>query len=1293
MSWTKSWVVTSLVTAVAAVGLVAVACSLPTWYAVLLLIIGVGVFLYMMMRNPQLRYWRLANFSLVALIAAHALPSITVRFLWGQGHFGELLLDNTSGIAFDLILGLVILVSLIMDYRSTHESGVTRRFVSWIAVSYRRQIQTAGNGPKNQLAFGDVFGHNNQININQSHGPSAEEFKDLLSEFKNGYTTPIERIPDVHAEIERACELLALGKADTAEKTLTDLKQRYWDKLTAREKYRLLANLGRTKEALGQVTHAIEYYQQAVDHQPEDNDARALGAIAKFLSGDVEGAQQLAGSILLNTPRSALAAAVWIRSAPDSLAFGEILSSIPEEVRHAGEVTAALTLRAGQANLPDEAEKYAREAIERSPNNPNLMESLGTAILIREAASFDPRNRPPDLAESPRLREAYDLLSNALSVANCPADRARIRFRRGQLNDLLDRAHEAETDFRVALENTPDDHTIARQLASFFYTQDQPDQAISILREVGRSSEDVMSSLFLATLLGDSGSPSSRREAADVLRRAILLATNCPPSTRAELVGLLVHNLAQIGEEAQIERVFADMPPEFLTRVSEFAARSEANHLLGHSEIANEQAGKALLALENAGSPYEQRMVADVLTRLHRFSEALPIWKKIISPGEISPGAQSALDCAWKTEDYEFFLFCGEKLRTRGIWNANCIEREILILLRYHDYDQASALAFGFIQQAKDPFQAKVMRVHLARIGIESNRLELVSSDPNDYPSPETAQPEVGLAVAEILKKVKKSDESMRYAYELLRRNYSSHVAHYAFIQAMGLADGQSKPLETAESVRPGYAVKYAETGGASETWCVIEDSPSPEIARNEFAPDHPLSQAMLRKRIGDTFTLRKDHLQDRKAKITGILNKYEFRKMDCLSHWEERFPEHPLARLYRLEKGSDGEIDLGLIFRSIDLHFERREGLQALYREYPISVLGFALLNEVTVAESLQHLVGNEDLPVRCCVGTGEELKAALDVLGNSTKIVIDPSALATLFLTGVFRILPPLQTSIITSEGVMQEYRTILDKLSERPIGFLTKIQGRHVMVPANPEENERYQQGLTEFLEWLSRTAQIEGGTVLVTLQKDTRDQAVEEFGLAAAECLALAIREGAVLWTDDIVLAAYAFGKHGIQRTWTQAVAIYLQRAGILGKAELDDITLKLVEGGYTFTHLAIENIFYAIKKADWNETNQPFRAVAHWLADEQINPAHSTKLIAITLPLIWREAPLIGQKEAATLGLIRSLMRRPRGVAHVNNLQSLVTSAFGVDSLNADRCQRFIQEIVSGSRSDQRIISA
>src|SRR5262249_6659371 len=155
-------------------------------------------------------------------------------------------------------------------------------------------------------------------------------------------------------------------------------------------------------------------------------------------------------------------------------------------------------------------------------------------------------------------------------------------------------------------------------------------------------------------------------------------------------------------------------------------------------------------------------------------------------------------------------------------------------------------------------------------------------------------------------------------------------------------------------------------------------------------------------RRPGDTFALREDRLQRREATITGLANKYAHRKWDCLQRWEERFPEQPFARMYRLAWGPDGELDPGLVFRAVDQNVEEGRATETLYRQFPLSVLGFSQLADATTPEALRHLVGRDDLPVRCCLGSQDELEAGLRAFGESGCVVIDPASVATLFLTG---------------------------------------------------------------------------------------------------------------------------------------------------------------------------------------------------------------------------------------------------------------------------------------------------
>lgn len=1283
MRWMKSWAFLSLLSAVGAVILVVLACSLPTWKAVALLLVGVVVFLFVLARNPAHRYWRFASFVTGAWFASHAIPDLTIRFLWGRGRFGELLMQGGPGSWFDVGCFLLIALALLLDFSLGGEHGVMRGLFS--RFTFRAQRQIAGTGPANQSTVGDVSGSNNQISINQQHGYSAEEISRLL-------LTAGDRPPDVNAVIEGAADLLNRGKPDAAEKILSDLKGRFWDRLTPRERYRVVANLGRVKEALGRIPEAADCYLQARAQQPEDNDARALGAVAQFMLGKVEEAHRLADSIVREKPASSLAAAVWIRSTPESTPFTEIVEAVPEEVRLAADVSGALAQRALRSRLPEEAEGYARMALDAVPENPAAREVLGTAIVYREASTMVPRHGPGRGAVPARIHEAEGLLSDALGVARSPGDLARIRLARGQLYDLVGRDSEAETDFRVARENDPAEHTIARQFASFLLRRGQPDRAIDVLRDVSKRNVDVQSSLILASLLGDRGGPEDRREAAGVLQHAMGRAGESSAEVRSELVGLLAYNLAELGDEGAIEELFAGLVQGSVTPAVVLATRADANRTLGHLDLANEQAGEAVLALQEDSGPHERRMVADVLTRLHRFSEALPHWKAIVAPGELSPQARSALDCAWESEDFAYFLSHCEEVRALGIWDVRCVERELNLLRRFHEHDRAIAVADGFIRHAADPAIVRAMRVHLALIGIAAHRPELVSGDPGDYPPPETSRPQVGLAVSQILKKGPNPGESVRYAYELLRRNFSSPEAHYAFIQAVGLGEESDVQVAPIETVGPGAAVKYRELGSDAEAWCIIEDAPSPEMARQEYAPHHAFARAMTGKRAGDRFTLREDLLQKREAEITGIANKYAFRKWDCIHRWEERFPDQPFARMYRLERGPDGALDPSLIFRAVDRNIEEGRSARELYRDYPISVLGFAQLSGVTVAESLRHLIGQEDLPVRCCFGTQEEFGAGLGAIRDAGALVIDPSSVATLFLTGFYRKLPPLEIPTITSTGTLQEYRILLGKLAHGG-EFLTRHRGRHVLVSRDAGDQGRFRSGLEEFIGWLESHARIEGGAELAKLSREVREDAIGEFGQPAAECLALAIREGAVLWTDDIHLAGYSAAKHGIRRTWTQAVAIYLQAAGRLEKGELDTLSLSLVEAGFAFTRLPPDVILLAARRSDWEDSRDPFRAVARWLGSDQHTGLASVGVVADVLPLIWREAPLLQQRQSATLGLLRALSRRPGGVQLARNLLGRLAPAFGVDPVNEERCRDYLLGVLNGEGPDRTVLSA
>jgi hypothetical protein len=65
------------------------------------------------------------------------------------------------------------------------------------------------------------------------------------------------------------------------------------------------------------------------------------------------------------------------------------------------------------------------------------------------------------------------------------------------------------------------------------------------------------------------------------------------------------------------------------------------------------------------------------------------------------------------------------------------------------------------------------------------------------------------------------------------------------------------------------------------------------------------------------------------------------------------------------------------------------------------MSVTTFALLSETDVLQSLSHIAQEGALAVRCCMGNDEEFQRAKAAMQKAERLVIDQSALATLFFS----------------------------------------------------------------------------------------------------------------------------------------------------------------------------------------------------------------------------------------------------------------------------------------------------
>ena len=136
-----------------------------------------------------------------------------------------------------------------------------------------------------------------------------------------------------HAEIDEARNFLAKHDYQMAKRLLQQIKERSWDKLNSRHKFRVLTNLAVVESSTDNHKEAAELCLEAKQHQPTDELALTNEAYGYLMLGQRERAFELANKLREELPRSARVLGAFIQSAPDSMALKSLEESVPQDLR------------------------------------------------------------------------------------------------------------------------------------------------------------------------------------------------------------------------------------------------------------------------------------------------------------------------------------------------------------------------------------------------------------------------------------------------------------------------------------------------------------------------------------------------------------------------------------------------------------------------------------------------------------------------------------------------------------------------------------------------------------------------------------------------------------------------------------------------------------------------------------------------------------------------------------------------------------------------------------------------
>lgn len=701
------------------------------------------------------------------------------------------------------------------------------------------------------------------------------------------------------------------------------------------------------------------------------------------------------------------------------------------------------------------------------------------------------------------------------------------------------------------------------------------------------------------------------------------------------------------------------------------------------------QAKQCLKDLDEDSSVHDKRRLAILMQNLGLHKEALLIWKSIVTPQYIGKDTYNLLECAERCEDAKFVIEFSKQLRSNNIWDRRIFELELHYHELFNDEEGAIALLQEYLKNPKEESYTPYVRARLSLVGIRIDQYDLIEKDPSKLPKVDEVDVRTGRLVVNVLHYGGNHSEALEYAYNLLRLNWDDSEAHITMMAVLSPI-GPKISITQPESVVPGIAVRFKEDDTNVCHWHIIEDSKisPPSHSRNEHSLEHPISQAMLDKRCGDSFCLRKDDLQDRTATIQEIHSKYVYRYSECFESFESRFPNNNAIRKF-IAIDKTGKFDVSPMQKLAERDAEYVKQLEEVYSTQPFPIYLMALKKGRSIVETMNYVAASPSLKIKCCVGNDQEESEAEKWMSNAKEIVLDASAIVTLMFTLSYEHILKLSRTFIVSQGTLSAFRQV-ESLHGDPDSMAGSysIDGFH---PITSDDVMKARENLKKLINFIETNCTIIDGLVVAELEKEKRDVLINILGRDCLESILLATQADRILWTDDLTTAALAQNEFGCYRIWTQFFFNHLLEKGLLDNNIVQDITVLLMQMGYYYTKPTIDTFMAAIEKSNNNVDQAPAFQVFNWFSDANVKAQGQFYIAAGVIKKAWQDIHIDHISQHITIRILERLVQRPKGYFAIEALRNGITQIFGLDIINAKKAQDTIDGWLRGTRGNHIIL--
>ena len=809
---------------------------------------------------------------------------------------------------------------------------------------------------------------------------------------------------------------------------------------------------------------------------------------------------------------------------------------------------------------------------------------------------------------------------------------------------------EAEADFRLAVSLAPDDVDVIYNLANFQYDQGDTKAVLKAISAIPAEKRDGRCIILAWNAAIDTEDKEIMRKAWEDnkdVKHDVSGMVLLQRMTFFSLGSIIQANCGDFDNALLfLEIPSDDLMPHFyrnLLKAQVYVVLDDIHNAVPF----------LLAAVEKIDDSVPNTMaitLARYLCRAELHKHAWEILKDRVPRTRVGNDTALLLNSAAAAKQDDFALEFCKDLRKNNVYDAQAINYEIDECVKYHSLNKAVSIALECLDQPTLSNVAKRhLRLRLSSFGISLRRPDLIERDPSKLPQWDELKPEHCEAMVAALLETNTPIAAIEFAYEMFRRHPNDYHTWRAVVAAMLFPCNTRPAPRTPDIVAEDTAVRYRKEDTNTEHWFIIASETNPQLALDEISTEHSFAKVMSGKQVNDVVELPEPA---GKATILEIVDKHVYRCQFCAEKMADRFPEKTMVWVIRGNPDEQhGETFVKRLLAKTKILNEGKEEILNVYRcnEIPLSWLA-SKFRQTTFEMAIEASSESMRLPIRIAFGNMEEATRADKWLNESSQVVIDTTACASIIQLGMGDVLSDPKWSFSTTEDVHTQVTTYAD--------------------PYLPTRTHGMQREIQEFLAVLNKCVKVEDGISLARMQPRPSEDDIQIYGDSALLAIALAKEHNAILWIDDRAIAYMANSTWGIKAVNTRTFLEYLHSSGKYSSEKYHEILLQMLALRYSHVVLDQEVFRYATNVTLGDLTDPRLENILAVLADDNVSPQNVVRLAQQVIKYAWQQQLFSPRPENITIRILENVFSRHDGRPLVINVIRGIRNIFSFDLNNA-----------------------